>query len=121
MFYEKQTLSQEDFELKTLKTEILFSLSRFIIQKDNEEVCCEALRVLSNLSRDKVTLNSFPLTIIKGLARQIAKTKLVDAVMTLLEHTNKDIVYYSLGIVMNLMVTPEMRFLLPFNYITHIH
>ncbi len=56
MFYEKQVLSGEDFELTTLKTEILFSLSRFIIQKDNEEVCCEALRVLSNLSCDKVIL-----------------------------------------------------------------
>jgi len=96
MFFENQTLKQEDFSLTTLKTEILFTLNRFIIQ-NNEEVCCEALRVLSNLSRDK------------NLARQTTKTKIVEAVIALLAHTNKDIVYYSLGIIMNLMVTDEMR------------
>jgi len=96
MFFENQILKQEDFSLTTLKTEILFTLNRFIIQ-NNEEVCCEALRVLSNLSRDK------------NLARQTTKTKIVEAVIALLAHTNKDIVYYSLGIIMNLMVTDEMR------------
>ena len=28
-------------------------LSNFVVQAENEEVCCEGLRVLSNLSRSK--------------------------------------------------------------------
>jgi hypothetical protein len=44
------------------------------------------------------------------LAKQITKTKLVEAVIELLKHNNKDIVYYALGIVMNLMLTEDMKY-----------
>lgn len=98
MFFEKLVLTQEDFELRTVRTEILFTLNRFVIQTDSEEICLESLRVLSNLSRDK------------ALAKQITKTKLVEAVIELLKHNNKDIVYYALGIVMNLMLTDDMKY-----------
>jgi len=54
LYYEKSALIEEDFDLKKLKTELLFTLNKFIIQNENEEVLLEALRVLSNLSRNKV-------------------------------------------------------------------
>jgi hypothetical protein len=97
MFYEKPALIAEDFEMKKLKTEILFTLSKLIIQNESQEICLEALRVLSNLSRNK------------GLVKQILKLNLYEAVVTLLNHGNKDIVYFCIGIIMNLMLNEEVK------------
>lgn len=39
-------------------------MTRYIIQNDNEDICCEALRVVSNISRDKVSNNHFDMALI---------------------------------------------------------
>lgn len=36
-----------------VKTQLVHSLVDYVVQIDNEEVCCESLRVVANLTRIK--------------------------------------------------------------------
>lgn len=57
IYYEKQksgiSTQTADFEFKNAKLELIAHISGYIMQPNYEEMCCEALRVLSNLSRQK--------------------------------------------------------------------
>ena len=48
-------------------------LGHFIIQNEDQEICCDGLRVLSNLSRQK------------DLIKQIIKTRVAEGVTVLLD------------------------------------
>lgn len=98
-YYEKQATLTSDFEHKNLKSELVLIISNFIMQSDSEDICCEALRVLSNLSRSK------------DLIKLIIKYKLLDAVILLLDSNSKEIVYYAIGTLINLTNTDEIKFL----------
>lgn len=67
------------------------------MQAENEDICCEALRVLSNLSRNK------------DLIKLVIKFKLLDAVILLLDSNSKEIVYYAIGTLINLTNNDEIK------------
>lgn len=88
-------LANNDYKL--VKKELIDVLVDFVVQIDNEEVCCESLRVVSNLTR------------MKNFIKHIIDAKLHDAVIILLDSTSKEIVYYSLGIIINLLMDDEFK------------
>ncbi|KAM3134604.1 hypothetical protein pb186bvf_013246 [Paramecium bursaria] len=95
-FYEKQSLLN-DFEFKNSKLELIPQLGHFIIQNEDQEICCDGLRVLSNLSRQK------------DLIKQIIKTRVAEGVIVLLDSNSQDVVYYSLGVLINLLVDQDFK------------
>lgn len=84
-------------EYKTIKKELIDLLVDFVVQIDNEEVCCESLRVVSNLTR------------MKQFIKPVLEAKLHEAVIILLDSTSKEIVYYSLGVIINLLADDEFK------------
>ena len=68
-----------------------------MVQIDNEEVCCESLRVLANLTRTREN------------CRAVIENKIPEALVILVESTCKDIVYYCLGVLANLMTDEEFK------------
>ncbi|KAL4489170.1 hypothetical protein ABPG73_005657 [Tetrahymena malaccensis] len=96
-FYDKQAALTNDFEQKNIKSELVIQIGSYIMQNDSEDICCEALRVLSNLSRSK------------DLIKQIIKFKLLDAVILLLDSNSKDIVYYAIGTLINLTNSEDIK------------
>ncbi|KRX07299.1 Armadillo-type fold [Pseudocohnilembus persalinus] len=96
-FYEKQPLPTTDFEFKNSKLELIVSLGNYIMQIDNEDICCEALRVISNLSRHK------------DLITNMIKFKIVEGVIVILDSNSKEIVYYALGALINLLNNDDIK------------
>jgi hypothetical protein len=96
LFYDRELLMSNP-EYKTIKCQLVAILVDFVVQIDNEEICCEALRVVSNVSR------------MKEFVKVVLEAKIHEAILILLESTNKEIVYYSLGILINLMVEDEVK------------
>ena len=45
----------------------------------------------------------------KDITKYLLRTKLIDGVVVLLSHGNKDIVYLSLGVLMNILNDSEVR------------
>lgn len=91
LYYDSEfLLASSDYKL--VKKELIEVLVDFVVQIENEEVCCESLRVVSNLTR------------MKQFIKHIIDVKLHEAIMILLDSTSKEIVYYSLGIIINLLV-----------------
>ena len=60
-----------------MKKELIELLVDFVVQIDYEEVCCESLRVLSNMTR------------MKQFIRPVIDAKLHEAVMILLDSTSR--------------------------------
>ena len=52
LFYDREVL-MSNLDYRTTKSQLVPLLGNFIVQVENEEICCEGLRVLSNLSRTK--------------------------------------------------------------------
>jgi hypothetical protein len=59
-------------EYKQVKIQLVNVLVDFVVQIDNEEICCEALRVVSNISR------------MKDFVRVILDAKIQEAILILL-------------------------------------
>ena len=60
-FYDKAGgggVGVQDLELVQCKGDAVCMLNNYIMQIEDEEICCEGLRVLANLSRSKVFLYS---------------------------------------------------------------
>jgi hypothetical protein len=70
-------------------------VGNFITQLKQEEVLCEGLRVLCNLSRFPILLDN------------IIKLKLHEAVFLLLSHGSQEVVYYAVGVLINLTCQPQ--------------
>ena len=90
LYWDKPSLVQKDFELETLKQDLVSAVSFIILQPKNEEILIEGLRVISNLSRTK-----------QGVG-QIVNIKFYDAINILINHRSRDVVYYSIGILINI-------------------
>ncbi|CAD8090520.1 unnamed protein product [Paramecium primaurelia] len=95
-FYEKQTFLN-DFEYKNIKYELITTLGHFIIQNEDQEICCDGLRVLSNLSRQK------------DLIKQIMKSRISEGVIVLLDSNSREVVYYCLGVILNLLQDQDFK------------
>ena len=52
LYYDKEILLSNQ-EHRTVKTQLVNVLVDFVVQIDNEEICCESLRVIANLTRIK--------------------------------------------------------------------
>ena len=52
LFYDKELLMTNP-EHKMVKVQLIHTLVDFVVQIDNEEICCESLRVVANLTRIK--------------------------------------------------------------------
>lgn len=84
-------------EYKNVKKELIDLLVDFVVQIEHEEVCCESLRVVSNMTR------------MKQFIRPVLDAKLHEAILILLDSTSREIVYYSLGIIINLLADDEFK------------
>lgn len=80
-----------------MKKELIDLLVDFVVQIEHEEVCCESLRVVSNMTR------------MKQFIRPVLDAKLHEAILILLDSTSREIVYYSLGIIINLLADDEFK------------
>lgn len=96
LYYDREMLLASN-EYRTVKKELIETLVDFVVQIDNEEVCCESLRVVSNLTR------------MKQFIKPVLDAKLHEAVLILLDSTSKEIVYYCLGIIINLLADDEFK------------
>lgn len=96
LYFDKPGLTQVDFELQTLKQDLTSAIGYIILQPKQEEILIEGLRVISNLSRSK-----------EGV-KHIVKIKFHDAVSVLIDHRSREVVYYSIGILINL--TQDKKF-----------
>ena len=95
-FYDKTAITT-DFEFKNVQLELVNTVTDFSIQTKSEEICCEALRVVANLSRHK------------ELYKQFVKSQLVEALVLLLDSNSLQIVYYNLGALINLLQNEEIK------------
>lgn len=92
LYFDKPNMTQNDFELSSLKQELTSAVAYITLQPKDEEILTEGLRVMSNLSRSK-----------NGV-KCLLKLKFHDAVLVLLKHRSRDVVFYSIGILINLTV-----------------
>ena len=88
-YYDKPGILQNDFELASLKHDILSAVGFIILQPKQDEILIEGLRVISNLSRSKNNI------------KQIMKIKFHEAQNILLNHRSREVVFYSIGIIIN--------------------
>lgn len=96
LYYDREVLLS-NLEYKTTKAQLVPLLGNFVVQAENEEICCEGLRVLSNLSR------------MKEFVKVVVEAKLHEATLILLESSSKEIVYYSLGVLINLLADTDFK------------
>ena len=96
LFYDKEVLLSS-LEHKNVKTQIINIIVNFIVQIDNEEICCESLRVISNITR------------MKEYVKCVMEAKIHEAIMILLDSTSKEIVYYCLGTIINLLSDENLK------------
>ncbi len=68
-----------------------------LIQIQNEDVCCESFRVLCNIVKDRRYM------------KPIVNLKILEAVVVLLNHNSREIVYFSLGILINMMLHEPIK------------
>lgn len=90
LYYDKPNLTQNDFEIANLKQDMTSAVAFIILQPKDDEILIEGLRVISNLSRTK-----------NGI-KNLLKIKFEEAISVLLNHRSRDIVFYSIGILINL-------------------
>lgn len=84
-------------EHRLIKTQLVNVLVDFVVQIDNEEICCESLRVVANLTR------------IKQFCNVVVDAKIHEALLILLDSTSKQIVFYCLGVLSNLMADNNFK------------
>ena len=95
MFYDvphNQLLTQQ------LRVSMFQSIKPYILSTQNEELQVEAVRVLSNLSRHPSLCLEF-----------VNDPTFLEALAVVLDHTLRDLVFYAIGIVINLTLQPDTR------------
>lgn len=70
----------------------------YILATQNEEIQIETVRVLSNLSRHHVLCDEY-----------VNDDTFVEALTVVLDHTLRDLVFYSVGIIINITLHPKSR------------
>ena len=81
-----------------IRTSIFNSIKLYILATQNEEIQIETVRVLSNLSRHAVLCNEF-----------VNDSTFLEALTVVLDHTLRDLVFYSVGIIINITLHEESR------------
>jgi hypothetical protein len=76
LYYDKEMLMGNQ-EHRATKIQLVSVLVDFVVQIDNEEICCESLRVIANLTR------------IKEFCLAVIDAKIHEALLILLESTSK--------------------------------
>ena len=89
LFYDKPNTTQNDFELSNIKQDLASVVYFIMLQPKEEDILTEGLRVISNLSRSKAGVKS------------LLQIKLPEALQVLLKHQSRDVVYYTIGILIN--------------------
>ena len=92
LFYDKPNLTQNDFELTNLKQDLTSAVAYIMLQPKDDEILTEGLRVISNLSRSKAGI------------KNLLKLKFNEAIQVLLRHRSRDVIFYSIGILVNLSI-----------------
>lgn len=95
LFYDvpSQPLISEETRIVLFK-----QLNQFILATQNEEVQIEAVRVLSNLSRHAALCAEF-----------VSDKNFVEALTIVLDHTLRDLVFYAIGIIINITLHKDSR------------
>lgn len=83
-------MTYNDFELRKLKLDLLSSICFLILDPANESVLVEGLRVVANLSKKK------------DIVKHLFSLNFEKALIILLEHQSQDVVFNSLGCLLNI-------------------
>jgi hypothetical protein len=70
----------------------------YILETSNEELQIEAVRVLSNLSRHSALCEHF-----------VSDKSFVEALIVILDHTLRELVFYTIGIIINITMHESPR------------
>lgn len=95
LFYD---IPQQELLNDDIRTAIFNSIKLYILATQNEEIQIETVRVLSNLSRHAVLCNEF-----------VTDATFLEALTVVLDHTLRDLVFYSVGIIINITLHEESR------------
>lgn len=95
LFYD---IPQQELLNDDIRTAIFNSIKLYILATQNEEIQIETVRVLSNLSRHAVLCNEF-----------VTDSTFLEALTVVLDHTLRDLVFYSVGIIINITLHEESR------------
>lgn len=97
---------------------IFQAINNFAHSSDNDEVQVETVRVLSNLSRHEHMCQEFAqvkkgpdgkLAAVKENEEQKSENTFLDDLLHVVKNENKDLVYYGIGIVINITLHKECR------------
>lgn len=81
-----------------IRISIYNSIKLYILATQNEEIQIETVRVLSNLSRHAVLCDEF-----------VGDSTFLEALSVVLDHTLRDLVFYSVGIIINITLHEDSR------------
>lgn len=91
--------AQEPLFTEQLRSRVFLSFKDFLLATQNEEIQIETVRVLSNLSRHKhISANEFS-----------QEEQFLGMLVIVLDHTLRDLVFYSVGIIINMSLHVEVR------------
>ena len=74
-----------------LRIRIFKAVKMYVLETSNEELQIEAVRVLSNLSRHSTLCSHF-----------VSDVSFTDALVLILDHTLRELVFYTIGIIINI-------------------
>lgn len=95
LFYD---VPQSPLLTQELRVEMFHTLKGYLLITTNEELQIEAVRVLSNLSRHSELCLEF-----------VNDKTFLEAICVVLEHTLRDLVFYTIGIVINITIHEATR------------
>jgi len=81
-----------------IRIAIFNSIKLYILATQNEEIQIETVRVLSNLSRHAKLCDEF-----------VSDSTFLEALTVVLDHTLRDLVFYSVGIIINITLHDDSR------------
>lgn len=77
---------------------IFSAVKPFVLETSNEELQIEAVRVISNLSRHETLCEGF-----------VADRSFTEALVVILDHTLRELVFYTIGIIINITMHDEIK------------
>lgn len=95
LFYD---VPQKELLQNDIRINIFNSISMYILATQNEEIQIETVRVLSNLSRHSALCDEF-----------VSDVTFLEALTVVLDHTLRDLVFYSVGIIINITLHEDSR------------
>jgi hypothetical protein len=98
LFYDASSNENELFT-QSLRLRIFNATKMYILETSNEELQIEAVRVLSNLSRHSALCEHF-----------VSDKSFVEALIVILDHTLRELVFYTIGIIINITMHEGPRF-----------